>query len=150
MTRRLLFVCLGNICRSPTAEAVTRALAARRSLAVEVGSAGTGSWHLGDPPDGRMQRAAADAGYDLSKIRARQAGPADFARFDVIYAMDGANARSLEALRPAGATTPVRLFREHDPDGPGDVPDPYLEGGFDGVLRLIERTAAGLLDSLDR
>ncbi|NBC96661.1 MAG: low molecular weight phosphotyrosine protein phosphatase [Deinococcus-Thermus bacterium] len=150
MTHRLLFVCLGNICRSPAAESVARALAERRGLALEIDSAGTGSWHLGDPPDERMQRAAAAAGYDLSDLRARQAVAADFARFDVIYAMDASNARALEALRPAGSATPVRLFREHDPEGPGDVPDPYLEGGFDAVLRLVERTAAGLLDEIVR
>jgi protein-tyrosine phosphatase len=147
---RLLFVCLGNICRSPTAEAVTRALAERRGLALDLDSAGTGDWHLGAPPDPRMQAAARAAGYDLSALRARQVGPDDFRRFDILYAMDRQNARDLDALRPAGASAELRLFRTHDPEGGRDVPDPYLEGGFDGVLRLVERTAAHLLDDVER
>jgi protein-tyrosine phosphatase len=147
---RLLFVCLGNICRSPTAEAVARALAARRGLALTLDSAGTGDWHIGAPPDARMQAAARAAGYDLSALRARQVVPEDFARFDVLYAMDRSNARALEAMRPPGAGAEIRLFRVHDPEGPGDVPDPYLEGGFDGVLRLVERTTARLIDDLAR
>ena len=154
---RLLFVCLGNICRSPTAEAVTRALAADRGLAMTLDSAGTGNWHIGHPPDPRMQAAAKRAGYDLSSLRARQVTPADFTRFDVVFAMDRQNLADLEALRPpqngAQALADLRLFRSHDPEGGtgrhADVPDPYLEGGFDQVLRLIERTSGALLDALN-
>jgi len=150
MSHRLLFVCLGNICRSPTAEAVTRALAEARGLPLVIDSAGTGNWHLGAPPDSRMQHAAREAGYDLAHLRARQVTRQDFERFDVIYAMDRQNLRDLEALRPRGGAAELRLFRSHDPEGGADVPDPYLEGGFDGVVALVERTAARLLDDLPR
>ena len=145
---RVLFVCLGNICRSPTADGVLRAMAAARGLDMHVDSAGTGSWHVGSPPDRRMQAAAAAAGHDLSPLRARTFTPADFAAFDVIYAMDRQNLADIEAQRPAGNATPVRLFRVHDPEGGGDVPDPYFKGGFDGVVRLVERCCARLLDDL--
>jgi protein-tyrosine phosphatase len=155
---RLLFVCLGNICRSPAAEAVMRAMAAVEGRALVADSAGTGDWHLGAPPDPRMQAAARKAGYDLSALRARQVAPDDFARFDLIVAMDRANRRDLEALRPPGAETPVTLFRAYDPEcdpddgaeGAADVPDPYLEGGFEEVVRLIERTAAHMIATLPR
>ncbi|MEM1430845.1 MAG: low molecular weight protein-tyrosine-phosphatase [Pseudomonadota bacterium] len=150
---RILFVCLGNICRSPTADGVLRAMAKARGLSVEVDSAGTGDWHVGRPPDPRMQAAAAAAGYDLSALRARVFSTADFEAFDVIYAMDRQNLAAIEARRPAGTATPVRLFRSLDPeqgrgDGGADVPDPYFEGGFDSVVRLVERTCARLLDDL--
>ncbi|MEE4120622.1 MAG: low molecular weight protein-tyrosine-phosphatase [Paracoccaceae bacterium] len=151
---RLLFVCLGNICRSPTAEAVTRALAEARGLSLSLDSAGTGDWHLGEPPDRRMRDAAARAGYDLGDLRARQVTADDFHSFDILYAMDRQNLRDLDALHPGGAAAELRLFRGHDPEGgagrASDVPDPYLEGGFDGVVRLIERTSARLLDELGR
>lgn len=152
MSHRLLFVCLGNICRSPTAEAVTRALGERAGQALALDSAGTGDWHVGAAPDPRMQEAARAAGYDLSALRARQVTREDFHAFDTIYAMDRQNLRDLQAIDPGGGAA-LRLFRDHDPEGgPGaqDVPDPYLEGGFDGVLRLIERTSARLLDDLPR
>ncbi|MEM9249002.1 MAG: low molecular weight protein-tyrosine-phosphatase [Pseudomonadota bacterium] len=145
---RILFVCLGNICRSPTADGVARAMASARGLDVVIDSAGTGAWHVGDPPNPAMQRAASAAGYNLSGLRARVFTAADFAAFDVIYAMDRQNRADIEALRPAGSATPVHLFREHDPEGPGDVPDPYYEGGHEGVVRLIERTVARILDAV--
>lgn len=148
MTTRILFVCLGNICRSPTAEGVFTALAAKAGATVEVDSAGTGDWHVGDPPDARAQAEAAGRGYDLSVLRARQAVAADFARFDLILAMDRANLAALERMRPAGSATPVRLFLDYA-DGPRDeVPDPYYEGGFDLVLDLIEDASTGLLARL--
>ena len=105
MTTRLLFVCLGNICRSPAAEGVLRSLAPE----MHIDSAGTGDWHVGDPPFGPMQDAARARGFDLSDLRARQFTAADFDRFDLIVAMDAANLRAIEAQRPAGNTTPVRL-----------------------------------------
>lgn len=142
---RILFVCLGNICRSPTAEGVTRTLASASEIDVEVDSAGTGSWHVGEPPDGRMQKAAAAAGYDLSALRARQFSGADFDRFDLIVAMDEQNRRDIERQRPAGSTTPVVLFLSYGGSGTRDVPDPYYEGGFDGVVHLVEDAARGLL-----
>jgi protein-tyrosine phosphatase len=144
----VLFVCLGNICRSPTAEGVARALAEGRGLPVAVDSAGTGAWHVGEPPDRRMQAAARAAGYDLSHQRARQVTQADFSRFDLIVAMDRDNRRDVEALRPADNSTPVRLMLEFGTSGRSDVPDPYYEGGFDAVVGLIEEAAGGLLDSL--
>ncbi|MGI3210730.1 low molecular weight protein-tyrosine-phosphatase [Roseovarius tibetensis] len=145
MAPRILFVCLGNICRSPCAEGVFRKLAP----GVSTDSAGTGSWHIGQPPYGPMQDAAGTRGYDLSDLRARQITPADFARFDLIIAMDAANRRAIEALRPAGATTPVRLFTDYASDRAMDhVPDPYNTRDFDGALDLIETCARGLAATL--
>ncbi|WP_068115562.1 low molecular weight protein-tyrosine-phosphatase [Tropicimonas marinistellae] len=145
---RVLFVCLGNICRSPAAQAVTGHLADRAGLDVELDSAGTGAWHLGEPPDRRMQAVARKGGYDLSAFRARQFGEEDFDRFDLILAMDRKNQADIEALRPAGASTPVRLFLSYGPSERVDVPDPYYDGGFDVVLRLLEHAAMGLLSEL--
>lgn len=145
---RLLFVCLGNICRSPTAEGVMRALAKRDGVVLELDSAGTGAWHIGEPPDRRMQAAARAAGYDFSDLRARQAVAEDFDRFDLILAMDEENAAALERLRPAGNDTPVRLMLSHGASGRREVPDPYYDGGFDAVLRMIEEAAEGLLAQL--
>jgi protein-tyrosine phosphatase len=143
MVRRVLCVCLGNICRSPTAEAVLRAQASGRGLDLEVDSAGTGGWHVGKPPHPPAIAAAARRGYDLSALRARRITPADFDAFDVILAMDRANRDDIERLRPAGNRTPVRLFLAD-----GDVPDPYYTGAFDAVLDLVERGAGAILDQL--
>lgn len=150
MTHRILFVCLGNICRSPSAEAVVRALAAERGLDLQLDSAGTGDWHAGEPPYGPMQRAARARGYDLSALRARQVTAEDFRRFDLILAMDRANLADLRALRPGDATAALRLFTETTPGtaGGADVPDPYFTRDFDGALDLIETAARGLLDQL--
>lgn len=145
---RVLFVCLGNICRSPAAEAVTRSIAERFGFPVELDSAGTGNWHLGEPPDRRMQAAAYEAGYDLSALRARRVRVEDFDRFDLIVVMDEQNREDMEALRPAGNTTPVRLFLSYGPSERTEVPDPYFEGGFDLVLRLLEHAALGLVAEL--
>ena len=150
MTRRVLFVCLGNICRSPTAEAVFRTLAAREGLDAQADSAGTGDWHVGSPPDPRMIEAAAVRGYDLHDLRARQAVAADFERFDLILAMDRSNRAALERLRPRNADTPVRLMLDYAGQPGADVPDPYMVGGFDHVVTLIENAAGGLIDSLRR
>ncbi|MEL7092805.1 MAG: low molecular weight protein-tyrosine-phosphatase [Pseudomonadota bacterium] len=141
----ILFVCLGNICRSPTAEAVTRAKAPHLSL----DSAGTAGYHIGKPPYGPMQDAAKTRGYAMSDLRARRVSADDFHHFDLIIAMDDENAADLEALRPAGATTPVQLFTEYaSADGapvPKDVPDPYYTRDFEGCLDLIEACAEGLI-----
>jgi len=145
MTTRLLFVCLGNICRSPAAEGVVRSLAP----GMHIDSAGTGDWHVGDPPFGPMQDAARARGHDLSELRARQFTAADFDRFDLIVAMDAANLREIEAQRPAGNTTPVRLLTDYAPEAGADhVPDPYFTRDFDGALDLIETCARGLLARL--
>lgn len=142
---RVLFVCLGNICRSPAAEAVFRKMAAARGLDAVADSAGTGGWHAGEAPDPRMQKAAARRGYDLSALRARQVTPADFAAFDLVLAMDRANLRDLEAIRPSGGVRP-RLFLELAGTGILDTPDPYYGSAadFERTLDLIEEGAAGL------
>lgn len=138
---RVLFVCLGNICRSPAAEAVFRAMAPD----VAADSAGTGNWHVGEPPYAPMQRAAEARGYDLAPLRARQFTGADFASFDLIIAMDADNVANIERLRPAGDETPVRLFTDYAPEsGVSEVPDPYYTRDFDGTLTLIEACARGL------
>ncbi len=148
MTTRILFVCLGNICRSPTAHGVFAHLAAQAGVDVHVESAGTGGWHVGDPPDTRAIQEAAARGYDLTAIRAQQVGPADFARFDLIVAMDRANVAALERMRPMTSETPVELFLSFAETGYDEVPDPYYEGSFDMVLDLIEAASHGLLRHL--
>ena len=150
---RILFVCLGNICRSPTAEGVLRTLAAREApeLAIEVDSAGTAAYHVDEPPDPRSRQAAARRGYDLSALRARIVEPGDFERFDLILAMDRENLRVLRQRAPAGADERLRLFLEFAPEaGPEDVPDPYYGGpnGFEEVLDLVEATTRSLLAHL--
>lgn len=149
---RILFVCLGNICRSPTAEAVLRALAAREApdLPLEVDSAGTADYHVGQPPDPRTRAAAARRGYDLSALRARTVDSADFERFDLILAMDRENLQVLKRRAPSHAHERLRLFLEFAPDAPEDVPDPYYGGpnGFEEVLDLVETATRGLLTHL--
>ena len=149
----VLFVCLGTICRSPTAEGVFRALAQREApqLAVRADSAGTAGYHIGAPPDRRSQAAARRRGYDLSMLRARQVEPADFARFDLLLAMDETNLADLEACAPAEARSRIRLFLEYAPGiGRREVPDPYYgtASDFDLVVDLVERGARGLLAEL--
>jgi low molecular weight protein-tyrosine phosphatase len=153
---RILFVCMGNICRSPTAEGVMRALLSREGLdgRIEIDSAGTGAWHVGDPPDARATAAARRRRVALEG-QARQVTPADFDRFDLVLAMDRENLRDLLALAPDdGARAKVRLLREFDPSavraGDLDVPDPYHGGpdGFERVLDLVEAACRGLLDDL--
>ena len=142
---KILFVCLGNICRSPTAEGVFRAMAPE----VEADSAGTGVWHVGESPYGPMQAAAKARGYDLSSLRARQFERGDFARFDLIIAMDADNLANIERLRPAGSETPVRLFTDYEDSAAEAVPDPYYTRDFDGTLDLIECCARGLTQTLE-
>jgi len=150
-TPRILFVCMGNICRSPTAEGVFRAMAEAAGVAVEVDSAGTGGWHVGEAPDRRATAAAAQRGVDLSRQRARQARAADFHEFDHILAMDHDNLADLQAIMPRDARAELRLFLDYAPDQPvRAVPDPYYGGpqGFERVLDLIEAASAGLLERL--
>jgi protein-tyrosine phosphatase len=147
----VLFVCLGNICRSPTAEGVMRHLVAERGLdgAVWIDSAGTGDYHVGEAADPRMREAAAARGYRLDS-RARQVTPEDFERFDLVVAMDRDNLLDLHRL--AGRRRDrVRLFSDFLADGaPRDVPDPYFGGarGFEEVLDLIETGCPVILDQL--
>lgn len=133
---KILFVCLGNICRSPLAEAVFRARAEAAGLAVEVDSAGTGAWHVGEAPDQRAQAEARRHGLDISHLRARQVAAADFARFDRIYALDAHNLAALRRLAPAGARARLGLLLDVVPDRAGEaVADPY-----DGDAAAFERT----------
>jgi len=146
---RILFVCLGNICRSPSAEAVLRKLGQKAGLDLEIDSAGTGDWHIGKAPYAPMQAAALQRGYDLSGLRARQVGPADFDNFDLIIGMDAENVADIENLRPAGNTTAVRNFTDYAPESGADhVPDPYYTRDFDGSLALIEEAGRGLIATL--
>lgn len=146
---RVLLVCLGNICRSPTAEGVFRQRLEQAGLAevVTVDSAGTGDWHIGKAPDARSSQAALRRGYDLSCLRARQVVAADFDRFDLILAMDQANLARLQALRPHGRGAELDLFLRRYQLALDEVPDPYYGGvdGFEQVLDLIERASDGLL-----
>ncbi len=145
--RAVLAVCLGNICRSPAAEAVLRARAEAAGAALAVDSAGIGGWHAGEPPDRRMQAAARARGLDLSGQRARQVAAADFARFDLILAMDRSNLAALERLAPRGARARTTLILAEAGLGAGEVPDPYYGGddGFARVLDLLEAAAARLI-----
>jgi protein-tyrosine phosphatase len=146
-----LFVCLGNICRSPSAEGVFRAMAERAGLDVEIDSAGTSGWHLGDAPYGPMRKAASARGYDLSQLKARQFLAGDFEAFDLIIGMDEQNLEDIERLRPAGSDVPVRVFTDYAPESGADhVPDPYYTRDFDGALDLVEACAEGLVDALAR
>ena len=142
---RILFVCTGNICRSPTAEAVLRHQAKQAGVAVHVESAGTGDWHVGHPPDERAQHHARGRGYDLSAQRARQVAQRDFEAFDLIVAMDRGHLAALQAQCAPKFHAKLRLLV------PGrDVPDQYYGGaeGFERVLDLVEAACAGLLREL--
>jgi protein-tyrosine phosphatase len=149
---KVLFVCLGNICRSPTAEGVVRAAAAREcpTFGLEVDSAGTADYHVGEPPDQRAIAAAQRRGIDLSGLRARLVTAADFRRFDYMLAMDRANLIALEARAPADATAKVQLFLDFSPGDVDEVPDPYYEDAvaFERVLDLCDAGAHGLLRAL--
>ena len=149
----VLFVCTGNICRSPTAEAIFRKLATDAGMAVTADSAGTQGYHIGEPPDSRAQKAAAKRGYDLSALRARTIEGADFQRFDLILAMDEEHHAILSRIAGSSADHKLKLmmsyaqrFKERE------VPDPYYGGpqGFERVLDMLEDAARGLLESLRR
>lgn len=150
----LLTVCLGNICRSPTAAAALEEAAAALDVAIEVRSAGTGGWHVGAPPDARMRAAGAAVGLSIDGAAA-QVTAADLADADLVLAMDGDNLRHLRAIAADhGIPTPIVRFRRFDPetdDPDADVPDPYYGGsdGFDEVVTMCRRTAQALLADLD-
>ncbi|MDO3387147.1 low molecular weight protein-tyrosine-phosphatase [Gilvimarinus sp. SDUM040013] len=150
MTVNVLFVCLGNICRSPTAEGLFKAEIVRAGLAdvIATDSAGTGGWHVGNPPDKRAIKAAAERGIDISVLRARQVQGRDFEKFDYVLAMDQSNLADLKRLRPGDYTGQLNLFLDYaDNVGESEVPDPYYGGdeGFEHVLDLIEQASKGLL-----
>ncbi|MFA6901446.1 MAG: low molecular weight protein-tyrosine-phosphatase [Gallionellaceae bacterium] len=150
---KVLFVCMGNICRSPTAEAVFRAKVEEAGLArqILIDSVGTHDYHIGDPPDPRTQRAASQRGYDLSSLRGRQVEVADFTRFDYVLAMDNANMAILYRLCPAQQRERLGLFLEYAKSHrEREVPDPYYGGedGFERVLDMVEDAADGLLQHI--
>jgi protein-tyrosine phosphatase len=152
---RVLFVCLGNICRSPTAEGVLRHLAAGEAPPpeLEIDSAGTADYHIGAPPDPRSQKAARMRGIDISGLRARQVTQADFAHFDFLLAMDRDNLSELVSLKPKNAHAQLKLFMDYAPQEKArEVPDPYYggPGDFDTVLDLTTAASRGLLASIRR
>lgn len=152
MTVSVLFVCLGNICRSPLADGVFRRLADDAGVAVRVDSAGTGDWHIGHPPDRRARAEAARNGLDISDLRARLVTPRDFSDFDHIVAMDSQNFADLAAMRPAESAAALSRLLDHADVGVADVPDPYHGGdaAFAETFRLVEAGARGLLAALEK
>lgn len=149
--RNILFVCLGNICRSPTAKVVFDHKLSQAGLAIETDSAGTSGYHAGCPPDSRAQRIARQWGLDLSNERARVVVPEDFGRFDAIFVMDQSNLRDLEAMRPADSQGRLDLLMSLAPDyGLEEVPDPYYGGvdGFQQVIDMLEIAADRLVEEL--
>lgn len=151
----VLFVCMGNICRSPTAEAVFRAQVETAGLTrfIRIDSAGTHDYHIGDAPDRRAQTAGAKRGYNLSRLRGRQVGPRDFIEFDYILAMDTDNLSHLQADCPDVYAHKVGLFMEHSKNFlEREVPDPYYgsSAGFERVLDMVEDAGLGFIDHLVR
>ncbi|CAN5196042.1 low molecular weight protein-tyrosine-phosphatase [soil metagenome] len=150
---RVLFVCLGNICRSPMAEGVMRAMAADRGITIAVDSAGTGDWHVGQPPDRRAIATALAYGVDIGGLRGRQVDPDDFHLFTHVVAMDLENFQDLRALQPANGTARLLLLLDHLPGREGEgVTDPYFGGdaGFETVWQDIAGAVGGLLDAIAR
>lgn len=151
---KVLFVCLGNICRSPTAEGVFRRALARAGWQdrVDVDSCGVGQWHLGKAPDPRAQAAARQRGVDISGLRARQLVPQDFMDYDYVLGMDHDNLRAMLAMKPEQARAHVGLLLDFADAAESEVPDPYYGGddGFEHVLNLLEAAADGLVDHLQR
>lgn len=153
--RGVLFVCTGNICRSPTAEGVFRALVEREGLTDQflIDSAGTHGYHIGDPPDPRAIAHAARRGYDLSTLRARKVTREDFERFDLILACDNGHHGLLRRLADKAHHGRIAMFLDYAPElGFTEIPDPYYGGpdGFEHVLDIVERAAHGLLTALKR
>lgn len=153
MIYRVLLVCMGNVCRSPTAEVVLRVFIKNNNLGgkVEVDSAGTHGYHVGEAPDGRTQRAAAVRGYNLSQVRARKVARQDLDYFDLILAMDKSNLDNLQRMASPEQRQKLKLFMEYSKSYDDDeVPDPYygLGHGFDLVLDMVEDASKGLVDDL--
>lgn len=151
--KSILFVCLGNICRSPLAEGVFGAVLAERGIGpgMAIDSAGTGGWHAGEQPDRRSIAVASRHGVDISGQRARKVGIEDFSRFDLILGMDQANVRDLKALAPQSSRDRVHLYLDFATGHAGDVPDPYYEDreAFEAVYRMIRGASEALAKRLD-
>ena len=147
MADSILFVCTGNICRSPTADGVMRQLVVDAGLGMQVDSAGTHSYHVGEPPDRRSQQAAKARGYDLSSLRARKFCREDFDRFDTILAMDGGHLHAMELMKPKHYAGTLALFMDHAGLGKLDVPDPYYGDiqDFEHCLDMVERGVKAFL-----
>lgn len=149
----ILFVCLGNICRSPLAEAALRAEAEKAGLDIEVDSAGTGDWHVGNPPDRRAQAVALSRGIDISAYQGRQVGPEDFRRFTHVFALDPDNLRNLKRIRPADGSAELRLLMDMVPGREGTgVTDPYFgdDAGFEETWDDVSRAAREIVRRLAR
>ncbi|SMN01398.1 Low molecular weight protein tyrosine phosphatase [uncultured Candidatus Thioglobus sp.] len=146
---KILFVCMGNICRSPTAEGAFRAQMEKRGVQdlFEIDSAGTHAYHIGEAPDSRSQIAARQYGVDLSTQRGRQVHESDFYYYDYIFAMDGDNLAGLQAICPAEQQHKLALMLDNIPNNKGKgVPDPYFEGRFNEVFEMLNRASSFLLD----
>jgi protein-tyrosine phosphatase len=146
----VLFVCLGNICRSPTAEAVFKHKAAEAGLDLFIDSAGTHGYHIGNPPDKRSQAAGVERGYSFKGLKCRRVQESDFEEFDYILAMDESNLTNLHGMCPAQYHEKVRLFLDFCDEDEKEVPDPYYGGkkGFELVLDLIESASDGLVEHI--
>ena len=152
---KVLFVCMGNICRSPTAHGVFRHLVRESGLEalIEIDSAGTHAYHVGEPPDRRARETASSRGIDIGDLRARRAEPEDFHYFDYVLAMDQDNYHSLSRICPPGVESKLALFMDFAPElRRREVPDPYYGGqqGFEQVFDMVEAAARGLLDDISR
>jgi protein-tyrosine phosphatase len=149
--KSVLFVCLGNICRSPLAEGVFRAVLAEQGKDLAIDSAGTGGWHAGEGPDRRSIAVAAKHGVDISGQRARKVLPEDFSRFDLILGMDRANVRDLKALAPPAVSDRIHLYLDFATGKARDVPDPYYDGAeaFASVYRMIREASEALAKRLE-
>lgn len=151
---KVLFVCMGNICRSPTAQGVFRGLVERRGLQhhISTDSAGTIAFHVGNPPDRRAMATAKTRGFDLSDMRARQVSASDFSRFDYVLAMDESNHQDLQRICPDGMEHKLHMFLDFAPQlDEREVPDPYYGGqhGFEHVFDLVEAASAGLIRHIE-
>jgi len=151
MKTKILFVCMGNICRSPTAEGSFRSIVLKQKLSdfFEIDSAGTHAYHIGNPPDSRSQQTARKYGIDLSNQKARQVHEIDFYYYDYIIAMDTDNIQILRSIRPADSQSQIKLLLDYLPDTSfQSVPDPYFEGKFDEVFEMIYAACASFLENL--
>lgn len=151
---KVLFVCLGNICRSPTAEGVFRRALEQAGMAdkIQIDSCGIGDWHVGKAPDTRAQQAALSRGIDLSALRARQLTTQDFVEFDYVLGMDQDNLTAMRKLKPANSRAHLGLFLDFAGMSGAEVPDPYYGGeeGFESVLTMVEAASDGLIQHLKR